>query len=60
MSKGTCKNCGHSLTNNSHGPDQNDMYMDGDRLCFTGTCTYCKECNPVFAAALAKAEKEKK
>jgi hypothetical protein len=42
-----CFNCGHSFVGNVHGPDQNDMYMDElNKLQFTGTCTYCRTCNP--------------
>ena len=44
----TCGFCGHYLENNSHGIDQNDVYYDstdGDYK-HTGSCTYCKECNP--------------
>jgi hypothetical protein len=34
----SCSQCHHTLVDNLHGPDQNDMF---DRV-----CTYCKECNP--------------
>ena len=40
----TCSLCGHSLKDNSHGFDQNDAHMDGDKLVHSGHCTYCKEC----------------
>jgi hypothetical protein len=39
-----CGLCGHSLVENSHGFDQNDAVMDGDRLIHSGHCTYCKVC----------------
>lgn len=58
--KHICTLCGHTLKNNKHGFDQNDGYLQGDKLIHNGTCTYCKFCNPIFADALAKAEKEKK
>jgi len=39
-----CHLCGHSMKNNSHGFDQNDAWMDGDKLVHLGQCTYCKVC----------------
>jgi len=39
-----CSFCGHSLVNNPHGLDQNDVFMDGDKLIHSGSCTYCKHC----------------
>ncbi len=41
-----CKSCGHTLTDNRHGPDQNDFVYDAvtDKFCHTGRCTYCKLC----------------
>ncbi|MFA5153515.1 MAG: hypothetical protein WC554_13205 [Clostridia bacterium] len=43
-----CPDCGHSLKNNSHGPDQNDYYYDSndDRIKYVGSCTYCNVCFP--------------
>lgn len=41
-----CPHCGHSLADNHHGFDQNDAYLDGDSLVHSGSCTYCKICNP--------------
>jgi len=54
-----CSLCGHSLKDNLHGFDQNDGVMQGDRLVHTGTCTYCKFCNPTFRKALEKAERKR-
>lgn len=45
----TCNLCGHTLKDNSHGFDQNDAWMDGDKLVHSGSCTYCKICNPHWA-----------
>ena len=42
----TCEICEDSLDGNSHGFDQNDGYMDGDKLILYGTCTYCRICFP--------------
>jgi hypothetical protein len=49
--KNTCPNCGHSLTDNNHGPDQNDFEYDfeNDTLIHRGSCTYCKECQRLAA-----------
>lgn len=42
-----CPLCGHSLENNNHGIDQNDVFLDEDNeFKHTGSCTYCVECNP--------------
>lgn len=41
-----CELCKHSLLNNSHGFDQNDAWMEGDKLVHSGRCSYCKECYP--------------
>ena len=42
-----CSLCGHSLENNQHGLDQNDSELsDKGELRHSGSCTYCKECNP--------------
>ena len=43
---GTCADCKHSMEGNNHGFDQNDGYMDGDKLIHSGACTYCRVCNP--------------
>lgn len=45
--KTICPDCGHSLINNKHGPDQNDYEYDvkKDTIVYMGTCTYCKECH---------------
>lgn len=45
-----CPDCGHSLVNNEHGPDQNDFDLDGDKLVYLGSCTYCKECQRLAAS----------
>jgi hypothetical protein len=44
--KNICLDCGHSLINNVHGPDQNDYiyYKETDEYIHSGHCTYCKEC----------------
>lgn len=43
----TCPDCGHTLHENEHGIDQNDVIVDGeDNLVHSGKCTYCKICNP--------------
>jgi len=41
-----CPDCGHSLEDNNHGPDQNDYDYDVqlDRIFYSGSCTYCKIC----------------
>jgi hypothetical protein len=40
-----CPYCNHSLINNDHGPDQNDMYLDeNDKLHHYSNCTYCLIC----------------
>jgi hypothetical protein len=36
-----CPDCGHSLKDNQHGPDQNDFDHTGKHL---GYCTYCRYC----------------
>lgn len=41
-----CTLCGHSLIDNEHGFDQNDAWMEGDKLVHSGRCTYCKICSP--------------
>lgn len=53
MKENVCSNCGHSLENNLHGPDQNDFYYDAekDEYVACGSCTYCRECNPKLKAA---------
>lgn len=44
-----CPNCGHSLINNEHGIDQNDFVLGEDNeYHLTGSCTYCRDCNPMF------------
>lgn len=48
MDTGICNLCHHSLVDNSHGFDQNDGYMDGNKLVHSGACTYCKVCNPAL------------
>lgn len=52
-----CGNCKHSMKGNLHGPDQNDMFMAGDELMFTGRCTYCYVCNPKLRELLKKKKK---
>lgn len=41
-----CVLCHHSLEDNQHGFDQNDAEVAGEQLVHSGTCTYCKICNP--------------
>ena len=41
-----CGLCHHSLKDNDHGLDQNDMWLEGDKLVHSGHCTYCEMCNP--------------
>lgn len=42
-----CVYCKHTLIDNSHGPDQNDFYINNDGyLSHSQRCTYCKFCNP--------------
>lgn len=47
MADDVCPDCGHSLKDNKHGPDQNDYWYDDavDGYRHSGTCTYCRECN---------------
>ena len=46
VSDGTCPDCGHSLKDNEHGPDQNDYDYEPEtgKTVHMGSCTYCKEC----------------
>ena len=55
-----CKDCGHSLRNNLHGFDQNDAFLDGDKLVHSGSCTYCRVCNPVLDEVLRKLAAKKR
>lgn len=50
----TCPYCGHYFEDNIHGIDQNDMQYDSSdgEYKHTGTCTYCKKCNPVLERML--------
>lgn len=43
-----CRDCGHSMVNNSHGFDQNDGWLDETetKIIHSGRCTYCRVCNP--------------
>jgi hypothetical protein len=50
LSPEECHWCKHSLKNNSHGFDQSDAWMDGDKLVHSGQCTYCKICRGESAA----------
>jgi uncharacterized protein YuzB (UPF0349 family) len=44
-----CEMCKHSLKDNNHGFDQNDVYMDENlNVTHFGTCTYCNVCNPRY------------
>jgi len=43
-----CHDCHHTLEGNGHGFDQNDGWMDGDKLVHSGSCTYCRYCNPAI------------
>lgn len=51
-----CPSCRHSLKDNMHGFDQNDAWMDGDKLIHSGRCTYCAICNPNAAAPVLSEE----
>lgn len=53
MSELKCEFCGHDLEGNNHGPDQNDYDYDPnlDNFIHSGSCTYCKECNPQLKKA---------
>lgn len=55
----TCPHCNHSLKDNSHGIDQNDMTYDEkiNDYVHCGRCMYCKECNPQLKT-LGKKNKE--
>lgn len=44
--KQNCNLCNHTLENNNHGFDQNDAWLEGDKLIHSGKCTYCIYCNP--------------
>ena len=41
-----CPECGHSLKDNKHEPDQNDFEYDSPsgKAVYLGSCTYCKVC----------------
>ena len=52
-----CANCAHSLIDNLHGFDQNDWYVEHNKLIYFGCCTYCKECNPDLKQAVAQVQK---
>lgn len=54
-----CELCGHDLTDNSHGIDQNDLYYVEDTLKHSGHCTYCLVCNPSLKAFIEKIRREK-
>ena len=41
-----CKGCKHSLKDNLHGIDQNDIYEKPDGTLGWDSSIYCKECNP--------------
>lgn len=49
-----CNLCHHTLTNNSHGFDQNDAWLNGDELVHSGFCTYCRVCNPMLDHLLSQ------
>ena len=40
-----CDGCKHSLVDNDHGPDQNDLHMREDGTVLWVRCTYCRDCN---------------
>ena len=42
----SCEFCHHSLKNNNHGWDQNDMETINNVQMHSGRCTYCNVCNP--------------
>lgn len=45
----TCNFCGHELTNNLHGVDQDDFRLRANGSYeHSGRCAYCKECNPAM------------
>jgi hypothetical protein len=52
-----CPDCGHSLENNLHGFDQNDAWIEDDKLIHSGHCTYCRECNPGIFKPVEEDEK---
>lgn len=50
MMETICPYCNHNMENNRHGWDQNDFGLDANgEFQHTGTCTYCKVCNPRLA-----------
>lgn len=52
MKDSLCGKCQHYMgENNTHGPDQGDM--------FSPFCLYCRVCNPRLDAALRRTLKEK-
>lgn len=50
-SKKQCPYCKHSMENNLHGLDQNDLEMVEEEAVYVGSCTYCKVCNPILEIA---------
>lgn len=61
MSNENCDLCNHSLADNQHGFDQNDAWMEEDtgsetgyKLVHSGSCTYCRICNPRLFARFEK------
>lgn len=60
-----CPDCKHSQENNLHGFDQNDAWLEDDptsesgyRLVHSGSCTYCRFCNPGLFEAVARRDHE--
>ena len=55
----TCPDCGHTLKDNNHGPDQNDFFYNytAGKYEHSGVCTYCIYCNDELMNRL-KEEKE--
>ncbi len=53
-----CPDCHHSLKDNSHGFDQNDGVMEGDKLIHSGRCTYCRICNSEIFTLHPEKERE--
>lgn len=45
MNDPKCAYCGHSLKDNNHGIDQNDVNLVDNKIKHSGVCTYCKYCN---------------
>lgn len=50
-----CEHCGHTLTENEHGMQDEDVYRNQDNeLTHCGTCSGCVICNPVLVYGRVK------